>query len=517
MMLFLGILGADYLGFTRLPTGFVPPEDQGWVLATAQLPDAASLERTLEVVDKVNKIYADMDGVKTCIAIPGFSILDGSQTSNAAAFWIMLDPWEERTTPELSMNALVGKMMRSFQSIQEAQVLAIVPPAIPGLGVAGGFQMQLQDRGSVGLTALQQMAAEMAHDANGQKGLFNVYTPFRANVPQIFAEIDRTKAKTLNVPLSSIFNTLQAYLGSAYVNDFNKFGRTFRVYVQADPAFRADVQDIRRLEVRNNQGRMIPLGTLVTTDDVFGPQLITRYNMYPAASIMGSAAPGYSSGQALRIMENMAESKLPANFGFEWTGMSYQERATGGQAVFIFALAVIFVYLVLCAQYESWSLSFGVIMSVPLGILGAITAVLIRGMDINVYTQIGFVLLIALASKNAILIIEFARDSHQSGLSIQEAAAEAARLRFRPILMTSFAFIFGTFPLVVATGAAAASRRALGTAVFGGMIAATVLAVIFVPVFYVVIQNFSEWFSRKTKSSPKAKTVQEPPPAATES
>ena len=395
----------------------------------------------------------------------------------------------------------MGKIRQVISDIQEASVVVFVPPAIPGLGVSGGFQMQLQDRGGVGLSALEQMVQEMILDANGQTGLSNVYTTFRANVPQLFAEIDRTKAKTLGIPMSNIFSTLQAYLGSTYVNDFNKFGRTYQVNVQADSVFRVQSEDIQRLEVRNNNGQMVPLSTLVSVEEILGPQIITRYNMYPAAPINGDAAPGFSSGQALNLMEQMAKAKLPPSMGFEWTGMSFQEKAAGNPMI-IFALAIIIVYLVLCAQYESWSISFCILLSVPLALLGTIIAVAVRAMDVNVYTQIGIVLLIGLASKNAILIVEFAKDARESGKGIIEAAAEAARLRFRPILMTSFAFIFGTFPLVVAQGAGAGSRQALGTAVFGGMIAATFLTVIFVPVYYVVIQGFSEWLSRGKKENP---------------
>ena len=501
LVLFLGLAGAAFFGFVSLPTGFFPVEDQGYVMISAQLPDAASLERTFEVADMINKRVGAIKGIKNVLAVNGYSVLDGASSSNAAAFWIVFEDFDKRTTPALQQNALVGKIRQVISDIQEASVVVFVPPAIPGLGVSGGFQMQLQDRGGVGLSALEQMVQEMILDANGQTGLSNVYTTFRANVPQLFAEIDRTKAKTLGIPMSNIFSTLQAYLGSTYVNDFNKFGRTYQVNVQAESVFRVESEDIQRLEVRNNNGQMAPLSTLVSVEEILGPQIITRYNMYPAAPINGDAAPGFSSGQALNLMEQMAKAKLPPSMGFEWTGMSFQEKAAGNPMI-IFALAIIIVYFVLCAQYESWSISFCILLSVPLALLGTIIAVAVRAMDVNVYTQIGIVLLIGLASKNAILIVEFAKDARESGKGIIEAAAEAARLRFRPILMTSFAFIFGTFPLVVAQGAGAGSRQALGTAVFGGMIAATFLTVIFVPVYYVVIQGFSEWLSRGKKENP---------------
>lgn len=494
MLVVFGVLtGAAFWGFIQLPTGFVPTEDQGYAFVSIQLPDAASNSRTLDVVEKINQRMTTMPGIKNWVSVCGFSLLDRAEISNMATLWVVFDLWEDRTTPDLSQEGIVGRLWQTFADIQEARIFAFVPPAIRGLGHAGGFQMELQDRGGVGLNVLQEMAQEMVQDANAQSGLQNVYSTFRANVPQLFADVNRTQAKTLNVPLSNVFDTLQAYLGSVYVNDFNKFGRNYQVKVQADAAFRARTADIRRLEVRNNSGQMIPLGTLVSVDKTLGPQLINRYNMYPAAAINGSAASGYSSGEALTLMEQMAKAKLPQSMGFEWTGMSYQEKATGSQAIFIFMLAVVFVYLVLCAQYESWSIPIAVVLSVPLALLGTVIAVAVRGMDVNVYSQIGIVLLVALSCKTAILLVEFAKAQRESGKSIIEAAREAARLRFRPILMTALTFILGVFPLVIASGAGASSRQALGTAVFGGMIAATVLMVVFVPVFYVVIQRCSEW------------------------
>lgn len=492
LLLFAVIAGAAFWGFGRLPTGFVPSEDQGYCFVSIQLPDAAAMERTLAVVDQVNQRLAAMDGIDSWVSIVGFSLIDGAASSNMATIWVVFDPWQQRTTAALGQDALVGRMFQEFGTIQEASIFAFVPPSIRGLGFAGGFLMELQDRSGVGLTTLQNVAQDMIGDANGQSKLQSVYTTFRANVPQLFADVDRTQAKTLNVPLSNVFNTLQAFLGSVYVNDFNKFGRTYQVKVQADGAFRSDVEDIRRLEVRDTAGRMIPLGTLVSVDRTVGPQLIKRYNMYPSATINGRAAAGHSSGEALAVMENLAAAKLPATMGYEWTGMSYQERTTTDQGLFIFALAVVFVYLVLCAQYESWTSPLAIILSVPLALLGTVSAVMLRGMEMNVYTQIGIVLLIALSSKTAILIVEFAKAKRDDGEGIVDAALEAARLRFRPILMTALTFVLGVAPLVIATGAGAASRQALGTAVFGGMLSATLLLVLFVPVFYVVIQQLSE-------------------------
>ena len=425
--------------------------------------------------------------------IGGMSILDQAAASNGAAFYVTFDPWSKRTGhKELSQEGIMAAIKQKAKSIREAMIFAFPPPAIQGLGVAGGFQFQLEDRAGVGLNQLQQIADELIRAGNAQTGLTSLQTTFRAEVPIIYADVDRVKAKSLGVPLSAIFGTLQGTLGSTYVNDFNKFDRTYQVRVQADQRFRQEPEDIRRIEVRDVQGQMVPLGTLVKIEKKSGPHIIPRYNLYPSAAINGQAGAGFSSGQALRLIEQMAAHKLPPEFGYEWTGMSYQEKLVGSQAIVVFVLAVLMVYLVLAAQYESWTMPAAVILVVPLALLGTVFAVAVRGMENNIYTQIGIVLIIALASKNAILIVEFARDLRKQGLSIVDAAVGASRLRFRPILMTSFAFILGILPLVHATGAGAASRRALGTAVFGGMIAATVLAVFFVPVFYVVMQRLSE-------------------------
>lgn len=501
LILFAGMTALTGWGFLSLPTGFVPTEDQGYILASAQLPDGASFERTQGVVSQMNEVFSGMEGIDSWVNVAGFSLLDGTVASNAATAWIVMDSWEERTSPDLSQEALLKKAWHTLGQIQEAEIQIFAPPPISGLGVSGGFSMELQDRSSLGFATLQNMAQEISQDANSQSGLENVYSTFRANVPQYVVKLNRTKAKTMGVPLSQVFNALQAYLGSAYVNDFDKFGRNYQVNIQAEAGFRSQVQDITKLEVKNSEGQMLPLGTLIDVQQVFGPQIINRHNMYPAASISGSPASGYSSGQAMNIMETLSEHKLPPGMGFEWTGISFQEKLAGSSILFIFGLAVVFVYLVLCAQYESWGISLGVILAVPLALLGTVAALMIRHMDVNVYTQIGIVLLIALACKNAILIIEFARDARRQGKGVLESALEASRLRFRPILMTSFAFILGVFPLVIASGAGAASRQALGTAVFGGMIAATFLSVVFVPCIYVVIQSATDWMKKKRKSS----------------
>lgn len=500
MILALGIAGLSGWQFGQIPTGFLPVEDQAYVLTSVQLPDAASQQRTTEVLKKIDTILEKTPGVKDWVSLGGFSMIDGTNASNAATIFVVMKPWEERTAENETQEAILKHLNRSFSQIQEAIVFSFVPPAIPGLGVSGGFQMQIQDKGNVGLNELQRMANEMITDSHSQSGLARLNTTFRAGVPQLFAEVDRTKAKTLDVPLNDVFSTLQAYLGSAYVNDFNKFGRTWQVKVQADAKFRLKPEDIRQLEVRNKSGQMIPLGTLIEVDETLGPQTILRYNLYPAASITGNAAAGFSSGEALSLMEQMASTKFPDTMGFEWTGMSYQEKKVGSEAIVLFSLAIVLVFLVLAAQYESWSLPMAVLLVVPLALLGTVAGLMLRDFDNNIYTQIGIVLIIGLASKNAILIVELAAEQRAKGVSIYEAAVETSRLRFRAILMTAFSSVLGFMPLMVASGAGAASRQAIGTAVVGGMIAAICMSLIFTPVFYTVMQKLSERFTR-TKST----------------
>jgi HAE1 family hydrophobic/amphiphilic exporter-1 len=492
MAVFAGLVVGAAWSYNALPTSFLPVEDQGYAIAAIQLPDAASQSRMRRVVDKFNKAIGETPGVSHWNTIGGFAILDNSNASNAATFFIRFQPWEERAKQGLTLQAMIGLLSQHLSKLPDAISIVFPPPTIRGIGQAGGFQMMVQDRGNVGGASLQQMVDEMVHDGNSQTGLSLLNSTYRAGVPQLFVDVDRVKAKTVGVSLHSLFSTLQTYLGSVYVNDFNLFGRTYQVRAQAEPGFRRSAEDIKRLDVRNVKGEMITLGTLLDVRDTIGPQTITRYNLYPAAAITGQAAAGYSSGQALSLMEQMAANKMPATMGYEWTGISYQEKKVGNEAFLVFVLAVTMVYLVLAAQYESWTLPLAVILVVPLALLGSVIAVAIRGMANDVFTQIGIVLLIALASKNAILIVEFARTLRARGKSIVDAAVEAAELRYRPILMTSFAFILGVVPLVFASGAGAASRRALGTAVFGGMISSTLLALLFVPVFFVVVEGFSE-------------------------
>jgi HAE1 family hydrophobic/amphiphilic exporter-1 len=440
------------------------------------------------------------------IAVGGYSLLDTVVSPNAGAFWVVLKHWDERSTPETQIQAIVDALNRRFSQIEGAMVFATRPPPIQGLGATGGFQMELQDVGGTGLELLQQVAYDLVEQGRQNPVLTSMNTTFRAGVPQLFLEVDREKAKRLDVPLDVIFNTLQANLGSAYVNDFNLFGRVWKVMIQADEPYRIERADITSLQVRSNSGKMVPLATLVNVQDTVGPTVQARYNLYSSASITGDAAAGYSSGQSIAAMQEIARNSMPPSMSFEWTGVTYQQLAAGGAAGFIFALAIVFVYLFLAAQYESWTLPFGIIFSVPIAILGASVLTLARGLDNNVYTQIGFVLLIGLSAKNAILIVEFANQLRQSGKTPFEAAREAARLRFRPILMTALSFILGVMPLLFASGAGAASRVALGTAVFGGMAFATVFGIFVIPWLYYVVQSASEMIGGK-------KAPAEPQPA----
>jgi HAE1 family hydrophobic/amphiphilic exporter-1 len=501
LVLFVGVTFLAGWGFVSLPTAFLPEEDQGYLVAGIQLPDAASQERTREAVQKIDAVLERTPGVSAWVTLGSFSVLDSTVSANAAAFYIILDPFEERPDSSLSQDAIIARLRGEFAEIQEGIAFVFVPPAIFGLGAAGGFQLELQDRGGLGLAALQRTAMEMARDGNAQAGLVGLNTTFRATVPQLFVDVDRTQAKTSGVPLENVFSTMQAYLGSKYVNDFNRFGRTYQVKVQADHEFRIQPDDIKRLYTRNTAGRMVPLGAIVSVREELGPQMVRRYNLYPSAAINGQAAPGFSSGDALGLMEQMAEEKLPQAMGFQWTGMSFQEKQVGSEAILIFALAILLVFLVLAAQYESWTAPISIVLAVPFALLGVVIALKMRAFSNDVYTQIGIVLLIGLASKTAILIVEFAREMRAGGKGIGEAAVEASRLRFRPVLMTAISFVFGTLPLLAATGAGAASRRAVGTAVFGGMLVATLLTVILVPVFFAVFQGLGERLSRPVKAA----------------
>jgi HAE1 family hydrophobic/amphiphilic exporter-1 len=506
-LIFIGLIAATYFGITAIPTGFVPPEDEGWFMIAAQLPDASSLGRTAAVMDQIQEIISAEEALRGAIYIGGYNVIDSVVSPNAGAVWAVLKHWDERTDPSDHIQAVVDRLNPQLQQIEDAVVFAVRPPPIQGLGATGGNQMELQDVGGIGPETLQLVAMDIIDQGRAHPALAGMSTTFRAGVPELFLEVDREKAKRLNVPLSVIFNTLQANLGSAYANDFNLFGRTWKVYVQADEQFRTERDDITKLEVRSNDGRMIPLSTLLSVTNRVGSTTVARYNLYSSASIIGNAAPGYSSGQSIQAMEEVASNTLPPGMSFEWTGVTFQQIAAGGAAGFIFALAIVFVYLFLAAQYESWTLPLGVIFTVPIAVLGAALATLLRGMDNNVYMQIGLVLLIGLASKSAILIVEFANQLNQEGQSVFDAAVSASKLRFRAILMTAFSFILGVMPLVVATGAGAASRVALGTAVFGGMLLATVGGLIITPyLYYMVARMGKEKVAQPPPEEPPSET-----------
>ena len=492
LLVYGGLIGLTYLGFIRVPSGFIPPQDKGYLIVSVQMPDGTSLERTDTVIQRATASVLDSPGVANAVAITGFSGATRSNSSAAGAIFVILKPFDERAKGDLSGTKIAGTLSQKLAEIQEASIFVFPPPPVQGLGTAGGFKLQVQDRSGAGLVALQEATDKLVAAGNQQPGLTGLFTPFRANTPQLYADVDRTKAKMLDVPLNNIFETLQVYLGSIYVNDFNLFGRTYRVTAQAEGNFRSDASDIARLKTRSRSGDMVPLGSLVDVRQTTGPDRVVRYNMFPSAEINGDTAPGFSSGQAISTMERLAAETLPSGFGFEWTDLAYQQILAGNTALFIFPLCVLFVFLVLSAQYESWSLPLAVVLIVPMCLLSAIVGLWLRGMDNNILTQIGFVVLVGLASKNAILIVEFAKVQQEAGKDRFAAAVEACRLRLRPILMTSFAFILGVVPLVVAEGAGAEMRQALGTAVFSGMLGVTLFGLFLTPVFYVVIRRVIE-------------------------
>jgi HAE1 family hydrophobic/amphiphilic exporter-1 len=494
------IAGAGY-GLSRIPTGFLPIEDQGYLLATVQLPDGASLERTHSTLQQVSEIASKTPGVDKVLSIAGVSALDNNASlANSGVVYLVLKDWDERGKDE-QLLPLFTHLTREFDQIVGAKINLLPPPPIQGIGNAGGFTMMVQLRdGSFDFAKLQAVTNAVVANAESQSGLQRIATSFRAAVPQFAVDVDRTKAQSLQVSVDQVFSAIATYLGSSYVAQFNKFGRTFQVYVQADSQFRLRPSDIEQLTVRNQQGEMVPLGTLVRITPVVGPSLITLYNLYPAASVIGLPARGFSSGEAIRLMEQVAERTLPPGAAFEWTAMSYQEKAVGNQLYYVLALAMLLVYLVLAGQYESWYAPLAIILSVPLALVGPVVAFKALGVDNNLYVQIGLVLLIALSAKNAILIVEVARELRvREGKALVEAAVGAAEARFRAILMTSFAFIIAMIPLVLATGAGASARKSIGLTVFSGMLASTLLAVLFVPSLFVVIQRFEEWWAaRKT-------------------
>ncbi|HEY2251801.1 MAG TPA: efflux RND transporter permease subunit, partial [Planctomycetaceae bacterium] len=488
-----GLVLLTWWTYGRLPTGFIPSQDKGYLVASVQLPDSSSVLRTREVIAKIEKIAKETPGVKNVNSVAGNSFMLSAYGSNFGSMFIILKTFAERKTDDLYADEIMAKLRKRYAAeVPEAIINVFPPPAVSGLGRSGGFKLMVEAGGDTSLAELQAQTDNLVEKGNENKdrvqGLFTVYN---ANSPQLFADVDREKCLKAGVGLGDVFSTLQAYLGSLYVNDFNRFGRTWQVIVQADQKFRNDVDDVRKLRVRNAQGQMVPLGSLATVRLMGGPLVLTRYNMYPAAAIQGNTASGVSTGQAMDLMEAVARREFPRSISFEWTEIAYIERMAANKGMIVFGLSVVFVFLVLAALYESWSLPLAVILVVPMCVLSSLAGVWFAKMDINIFTQIGFVVLIGLASKNAILIVEFAKYRRDEGVDCRSATLHACELRLRPIMMTSFAFILGVVPLVFAHGAGAEMRRALGTAVFSGMLGVTFFGILLTPVFFFVIDRLT--------------------------
>ena len=492
LFIYAGLMGLTYLGFATTPTGFVPPQDKQYLVAFAQLPDAASLDRTEDVIKRMSDIALKQPGVEAAIAFPGLSINGFTNSPNNGIVFVTLKPFDERKDASLSAGAIAGALNGKFASIQDAYMAIFPPPPVMGLGTIGGFRLQIEDRGNLGYNALYQETQNIIDKSRSVPELAGLFTSYTVNVPQVDANIDREKAKTHGVAISDIFDTLQVYLGSLYANDFNRFGRTYQVNVQAEQQFRLEPEQIGRLKVRNNLGEMIPLSTFIKIDSAAGPDRVMHYNGFVTAEINGAAAPGYSSGQAQAAVEKLLKAELPNGMTYEWTELTYQQILSGNTALLVFPLCVLLAFLVLAAQYESWSLPLAVILIVPMTLLSAITGVILSGSDNNIFTQISLIVLVGLACKNAILIVEFAKDKQAEGLDPLTAVLEACRMRLRPILMTSFAFIMGVVPLVISTGAGAEMRHAMGVAVFSGMLGVTFFGLLLTPVFFVLIRRHVE-------------------------
>jgi multidrug efflux pump len=493
LLVYLGLLGLTWQVFRAAPTGFIPQQDQGRIICNIQLPDSASLERTREAVARIEAIARRTPGVAHTVTISGLSFVLQANSPNFASMFVVLDPFEQRQSPELTDTAIMARMRAAWaREVKDAQVVAFGAPAIPGLSVAGGFKLMVEDRGGLGLEALQRQTDALVRKLHGQPGLVGASTQFRSGTPQLFADIDRAKVAALGMSLGDVNQALNVYLGSLYVTSFNEFGRYWQVQVQAEDRYRTRVEDVNLLQVRNKWGQMIPLGTLVNVREVGGPVNVTRYNLYTAATVTGNVAPGASTGDAIREIDQLSRDTLPITMQTEWTEIMFLQIRAGNTAMYVFALAVVCVFLALAALYESWMLPLAVILVVPMCLLCSAVGVLVAHIDVNIFVQIGLVVLVGLACKNAILIVEFAHQLHQEGKPRFEAVVEASRLRLRPILMTSFAFILGVVPLVVASGAGAEMRRSLGTAVFSGMLGVTLFGVFLTPVFVSVLQGLGE-------------------------
>ncbi|MCY1017119.1 efflux RND transporter permease subunit [Pyxidicoccus sp. MSG2] len=489
LLIYGGLLGLTWAGFAHVPKGFVPMQDKYYLVGIAQLPPASSLDRTTDVVRRMSEIALAEPGVANVIAFSGLSVNGFVNAPNAAVVFTALDTFEKRQSPELSANAIAGRLQAKFSTIQEGFTAIFPPPPVPGMGALAGFKLQLEDRAGLGPEALYEAAQALSRRAAQEPEVAGLMTGFEINVPQLQLDVDRVKAKTQGVPLGDIFDTLQIHLGSLYVNDFNRFGRTYQVNVQADAPYRMQAEDIGRLQVRNAQGGMVPLASLVNVAPSFGPDQVMRYNGYPSADLNGMARPGVSTGAAVAAMERVAAETLPAGMSFEWTDLTYQEKLAGKEGLLVFPLAILLAFLILAAQYNSWTLPLAVLLTVPMALLSAIVGVWLTGGENNIFTQIGLVVLIGLAAKNAILIVEFARSKEDEGMGVAQAALEACRLRLRPILMTSVAFIMGVVPLATATGAGSEMRQAMGVAVLAGMLGVTLFGLVLTPIFYIVIRK----------------------------
>jgi multidrug efflux pump len=494
LFVYAGLMGLTYLGFATTPTGFVPAQDKQYLVAFAQLPDAATLDRTEAVIKQMSEIAGKHPGVENTVAFPGLSINGFTNSPNSGIVFTPLKPFDQRSDPSMSASAIAAELNAQFGEIQDAYIAIFPPPPVQGLGTIGGFRLQVQDRGNLGYDELYLQTQNVIAKARELPELdpMSVFTSYQVNVPQIDAAIDREKAKTHGVAIDDIFDTMQIYLGSLYANDFNRFGRTYQVNVQAEQQFRLEPEQIGQLKVRNERGEMVPLSAFIKVSASSGPDRVMHYNGFLTAEINGAAAPGYSSGQAEAAMAQLLKEELPNGMSFEWTDLTYQQILAGNSAIFVFPLCVLLAFLVLAAQYESWSLPLAVILIVPMTLLSAITGVILAGGDNNIFTQIGLIVLVGLACKNAILIVEFAKEKQEEGLDRVSAVLQACRLRLRPILMTSFAFIMGVVPLVLSSGAGAEMRHAMGVAVFSGMLGVTFFGLLLTPLFYVLIRAFVE-------------------------
>ncbi len=491
LVVYACLIGLTAYQFKRAPTGFIPEQDLGYLITVVALPPGSSLARTDAVIRRATEAILATPGVKNAVAFAGFDGATFTNASNAGAIFSPLLPFDERAKDGQNIPFILGEMQKRLASIQDAFIITIPPPPVAGIGTAGGFKMMLQDQKGLGSVALSKAAGELIGAATQTPGMAQMFSPFSTGTPTVYADINREKAEKLGVTPDKVFEAMQVYLGSAYINDFNYLGRTYQVTAQADGRFRTDVGDIARLKTRNASGAMVPIGSVAQLRNTTDPYRVPRYNLFPAAEVQGGVAPGYPSSYGLATMERLAAEHLPAGIGYQWTDLAFQQQTAGDTTILIFGASVFFVFLVLAAQYESWSLPLAVVLIVPMCLLAAVTGLLYRAMNVDILAQIGFVVLVGLAAKNAILIVEFAKQAEDEGASIREAAVQAARTRFRPILMTSFAFILGVIPLVIATGAGSEMRQSLGTTVFSGMLGVTIFGLIFTPSFYVVVQSIA--------------------------